>query len=227
VRVTGKNSKAESPCTSEREAHQVVKLYRTISAVNKRPEVQSDRIHNRAIMQMPQIYQNKSNQLTLNTHFPLKQLNQVDGSHQPQKQAHLQSNPSASSTMDYSDIKKFGEWNSEEEADDQINKTHSWQTVNNKRRRIRSQTSKDSAEKITVTNRFQSLPTEDSNKNHLENTSTNTNNDNVISHKPPPIYIYGVTNYKEMVQNLLSATEMETYNTKAMANNVKSKSKNP
>jgi hypothetical protein len=76
-------------------------------------------------MQMPQIYQNKSSRLTLNKHFPLKQLNPVDGSHQPQKQAQLQSNPSTSSTMDYSDINKIGEWNSEEEADDQINKAHS------------------------------------------------------------------------------------------------------
>jgi hypothetical protein len=75
----------------------------------------------------------------------------VDGSHQPQKQAHLQSNPSASSTMDYSDINTFGEWNIEEEADDQINKTHSWQTVNNKRRRIRSQTTNDSTEQFTIT----------------------------------------------------------------------------
>jgi hypothetical protein len=58
-------------------------------------------------MEMPEIYQNKSSQLTLNTHFPLKQLNKVDGSHQPQKQAQLQSNPSASTTMDYSDINKI------------------------------------------------------------------------------------------------------------------------
>jgi predicted membrane-bound mannosyltransferase len=122
--------------------------------------------------------------------------------------------------MDYSDINKIREWNSEEEADDQINKTYSWQTVNNKRRRIRSQPSKDSTEQITITNRFQPLPTGDSDNNHLENTSTNRNNDNVINHKPPPIYIYGVTNYKEMVQNLSSATEMETYNTKSMANNI-------
>jgi hypothetical protein len=57
-------------------------------------------------MQMPQIYQNKSTQLTLN------------GSQQPQNQAQLQSNPSASSTMDYSDINKIGEWNSEKEVDD-------------------------------------------------------------------------------------------------------------
>jgi hypothetical protein len=112
--------------------------------------------------------------------------------------------------MDYSDINKIGEWNSKEEADDEINKTHSWQTVNNKQRRIRSQTSQDSTEQITITNRFQPLTTEDSDNNHLENTSTNRNNDNVISHKPPPIYIYGVTNYNEMVQSLSSAREMET-----------------
>jgi hypothetical protein len=120
VRVKDKNSKAGSPCTSEREAHKVIKLYHTINAVNKRPVFRTDKIYNLAIMQMPQIYQNKSSQLTMN------------GSQQPQNQAQLQSNPSASSTMDYSDINKFGEWSSEEQADDEVNKTHSWQTVNNK-----------------------------------------------------------------------------------------------
>jgi hypothetical protein len=75
-------------------------------------------------------------------------------------------------------------------------------------------------EQLKITNRFQPLTNEDSDNNHLENISTNRNNDNVISHKPPPIYIYGVTNYKEMVQNLSLATEMETYNTKSMANNI-------
>jgi hypothetical protein len=34
--------------------------------------------------------------------------------------------------MDYKDINTIGKWNSEEEADDQINKMQSWQTVNNK-----------------------------------------------------------------------------------------------
>jgi predicted membrane-bound mannosyltransferase len=122
--------------------------------------------------------------------------------------------------MDYSDINKFGEWNSEEEADDQINKTHSWQTVNNKRRQIQRQTSKDSTEQITITNRFQTFHTEDNDNNYSENNLTNKYNDNDISHKPPPINIYGVTNYKEMVPNLASATEMGTYITKAMGNNI-------
>jgi hypothetical protein len=159
------------------------------------------------------------------SHFPQMQQNQVDGFHQSQNQAQLQSlytnpNPSTSLTMNYSDINTFGEWNSEEEADDRINKTHSWQTVNNKQRRIQRQTSKDSTEQFTITNRFQPFHTEDNDNNHSENNLTNKNNDNDISHKPPPIYIYGVTNYKEMVQNLASAIQMGTYITKAMANNI-------
>jgi hypothetical protein len=128
-------------------------------------------------MQMPQIYQNKSRQLTPNTQFSLMQQNEVNGFHQSQNQAHLQllytnPNPSTSSTMDYSDINKFEEWNSEEEADDQINKTHSWQTVNNERRLIRCQTSKDSTEQITITNRFQPFHTDDSDNNYSENNLT-------------------------------------------------------
>jgi hypothetical protein len=54
----------------------------------------------------------------------------------------------------------------------------------------------------------------------LENNSTNKYNDNVTSHKPLPIYIYGVTNYKEMIQNLSSTTEMGAYNTTAMAHDI-------
>jgi hypothetical protein len=48
---------------SVREAHQVVKLYSTINAVNKRQVVRTDKIYNLAIMQMPQICQNKSSQV--------------------------------------------------------------------------------------------------------------------------------------------------------------------
>jgi hypothetical protein len=37
--------------------------------------------------------------------------------------------------------------------------------------------------------------------------------------KPPPIYIYGVTDYKAMVENLAKAVDEETYFTKTLSNN--------
>jgi hypothetical protein len=69
----------------------------------------------------------------------------------------------------------------------------------------------DITEQIKITNRFQPLPTVDSDKMYPENNPTNQNNDHDISHKLPLIYIYGVTNYKEIVQNLSLATEKGTY----------------
>ena len=58
---------------------------------------------------------------------------------------------------------------------------------------------------ITTSNRFETLsPQNGSNSN--EQTQPNTQ----LAPKPPPIFIYGVFNYKKMIDNLSNITEEET-----------------
>jgi ribonuclease BN (tRNA processing enzyme) len=75
-------------------------------------------------------------------------------------------------------------------------KKHQWQTVSNKRKRINYQTSHEIAEQIQTTNRFECLNALPCDNNHP---STSKNSDNSKREpKPPPIYIYGVNNFKAM-----------------------------
>jgi hypothetical protein len=102
---------------------------------------------------MPQISKQNKATKTLN-HLPLMQQNRVDDSHQLQNQA-LYTNP-----MDCSDTSKFEECNSEEQADDKINKTHTSQTltINEDEFDVKPQ---------------RTIPTEDNDNNYSKNNLTN------------------------------------------------------
>jgi hypothetical protein len=97
---------------------------------------------------------------------------------------------------------------------------HQWQTVSNKRKRTKYQTLPEIAEQIQTTNKFESLSELpcDNNQNKQPPTQTNPVNPN-REPKPPPIYIYGVTDFQAMLSNLAKVTESETYIAKALPNN--------
>jgi hypothetical protein len=90
-------------------------------------------------------------------------------------------------------------------------KKHQWQTVSNKRKRTNYQTPAEIAEQIQTTNKFESL-------SEPPPTSTNPVNPK-REPEPPPIYIYGVDDFKTMLSNLATVTENETYIGKALPNN--------
>lgn len=97
---------------------------------------------------------------------------------------------------------------------------HSWQVVVHKRKRPNRQTSTEMETQGTstgISNRYEALRGNDNIPN--DNTSDAQNNKEKRDPKPPPIYIYGVTNYKDMITNLSKVTEENTYTTKALANN--------
>jgi hypothetical protein len=54
--------------------------------------------------------------------------------------------------------------------------------------------------------------------NETTETATNTKNENLSKSNPPPIYIYGVTNYREMVEHIATTAEEEQYYCKALSN---------
>jgi hypothetical protein len=54
--------------------------------------------------------------------------------------------------------------------------------------------------------------------NETDETTTNTKNIPPRESEPPPIYIYGVTNYHEMVKHLATTIEEEQYYCKALSN---------
>jgi hypothetical protein len=99
-------------------------------------------------------------------------------------------------------------------------KKHQWQTVSNKRKRTNYPTPAEIAGQIQPTNKFESLnelPC-DNNQNNQPPTPTNPVNPKRET-RPPPIYIYGVNNFKAMLSNVATVTENETYITKALPNN--------
>jgi hypothetical protein len=76
---------------------------------------------------------------------------------------------------------------------------------------------------IETSNRFEALSEQNGNSNK-EQTQSNTQ----LPPKPPPIFIYGVLNYKKTIDNLSNITEEETYQCKILRNNtVKTKTQNP
>jgi hypothetical protein len=81
---------------------------------------------------------------------------------------------------------------------------------NNKRRRINTSQVDISHTEVTLSNRFDPLPMEESDsKTDLEHRTP----------KPPPIFIYGIVNYNEMVSKLTEVIQQEQYSTKGMADN--------
>lgn len=97
-----------------------------------------------------------------------------------------------------------------------------WQTI---KKRKRSKISPDTTQVrnpfvFKTQNRFEKLtqPSEkETPSNNTDETATNEEN-KTGEHKPPPIFIYGVTNYKQMIEYLTSAVEEEQYYCKSLAN---------
>jgi len=104
---------------------------------------------------------------------------------------------------------------------------HEWQSVDKTKKRKTELTQKNEDKTkqtyITTSNRFETLsPQNGSNSN--EQTQTNTQ----LTPQPPPIFIYGVLNYKKMIDNLSNITEEETYQCKILKNDtVKINTLNP
>jgi hypothetical protein len=62
------------------------------------------------------------------------------------------------------------------------------------------------------------LSDEDMQTNETDETTTNTKNKPPRKSKPPPVYIYGVTNYREKVKHLATTIEEDQYYCKALSN---------
>jgi len=108
-----------------------------------------------------------------------------------------------------------------DEKEDESNNTHPWQAVGKKRKRNPFSTPTEIHIPTTINNRYDPLI-----ENTPEDTTIGKNNCNpTISTKPqpnprpPPIYIYGVTNYRAMLNNLQEVIEAERFHTKTLSNN--------
>jgi hypothetical protein len=87
-----------------------------------------------------------------------------------------------------------------------------WQTVNHKRKRISRQKSAETAEQISTVNQYESLShmhcDDDITRNVAETDAANKKDKDP---KPSPIYIYRVTDYKAIVENLAKVVDKGTY----------------
>ena len=159
---------------------------------------------------LPACY-SQPNQWSYNLQFPPIRTNQITTHQvqleQPSQQIHHQVQASYSE-----DDLNMGEEDSSTK--------HQWQTVSNKRKRITYQTPAEIAEQIQTTNRFDSLSELPHDNNQYRQPPT-SNNPAIPKRepKPPPIYIYGVNDFKGMLNNLAMVTENETYTAKALPNN--------
>lgn len=110
---------------------------------------------------------------------------------------------------------------SNDEKDGANENAHPWQAVG-KKRKINPQPKPTETQIPTTTNNryellMESTPEENS-------TDSNTNNPHTSvkpqqNPRPPPIYIYGVTNYKAMLNNLRDVIEAERFHTKTLSDN--------
>jgi ribosomal protein S25 len=98
-----------------------------------------------------------------------------------------------------------------------------WQTVSHKCKRISRQKSAEMAEQINTANRYESLPHMHCDDDITGNASVadTANKKKKKDSKPLPICIYGVMDYKAMVENLAKAVDEETYFTKTLSNKSK------
>ena len=94
--------------------------------------------------------------------------------------------------------------------------TNDWQRVRNSKRRKLTNTQPTTSAEFTISqhNRFDSLATVE------DNTQEPADAHQSETHRPPPIFVHGVTDYPKMIQALEATVEAEQYKTKTMANNV-------
>ena len=92
-----------------------------------------------------------------------------------------------------------------------------WQFVGPTKKRKRTQVQQHSGQPtqahIHTTNRFEALD-----QQHADESNDQTPPHTLPTPRPPPIIIYGVLNYKKMVENLTTVTEEETFQCKVLQN---------
>ena len=108
-----------------------------------------------------------------------------------------------------------------DEKEGESNNTHPWQAVGKKRKRNPHSIPTEIHIPTTINNRYDPLtentPEENTiDKNNCNPTISTTPQSNP---RPPPIYIYGVTNYRAMLNNLQEVIEAERFHTKTLSNN--------
>jgi hypothetical protein len=98
---------------------------------------------------------------------------------------------------------------------------HPWQAVGKKRKRNPQSTPTETHIPTITNNRYEPLtesPPEDTSPDDNKS-APNTSATPQPNPRPPPIYIYGVTTYKAMLNNLQEAIEAERFHTKTLSNN--------
>ena len=142
---------------------------------------------------------------------PMSEPGTSDVNKYPQQQRFLRQ-PTQSSQQTTKKSKQYHHrMSSTSEEDDTIRDSNenTWQKVKNtKRMKVNQPVSQN----ITLTNKYSQLNVEDG-----ENTTTKVIENKI--QKPPPIFVYGVTNYQDMVHNLCSVVELEQYTTKTFVDN--------
>jgi hypothetical protein len=109
----------------------------------------------------------------------------------------------------------------ENEEEIQNGKQHTWQNVT-KKRKLTTATKRiqDNTAQTTTSNRFQVLANINTEiPKQVNNPINHTKQDQPKDPKPPPIFIYGVTNYTQKIENISQRADPEVYHTKTFPDN--------
>lgn len=94
-----------------------------------------------------------------------------------------------------------------------------WQTLKQKRNNRSPETVQERNLFICETkNRFDKLSIEEDTALDYTNNATRNKDGKPRDHKPPPVFIYGVNNYKQMTLYLSTAVDKEEYYCKSLTN---------
>jgi hypothetical protein len=101
----------------------------------------------------------------------------------------------------------------------QNGKQHPWQNVTKKKRKLTTATKRiqDNTALAMTTNKFQVLANTNTEIPKEVNDPVKHTKEN--QPQPPPIFIYGVTNYTQMVENISQIIDPEAYHTKTFPDN--------
>jgi hypothetical protein len=100
---------------------------------------------------------------------------------------------------------------SKDEVDDTSMEEEMWQTVQGTKKKHRL-SANPTAQAVSLVNIYHVLT-------DPRNTATNTDTVETTTVKPPPIFIYGITNLPEMRKRINEFINEEHYTTKSLANN--------
>jgi hypothetical protein len=136
-----------------------------------------------------------------------------------QTDQHLPQHP----TSKFLPIEEDPENDIEEDPDTEMQTTSKqpWQVLKERKSKLSPDVPQVSTPfQIKTQNRYEQiiqLAVEDTLTNNINKTTTNSENI-TIKHKPPPIFIYGVTNYNQMVEYPTTAVKEEQYYCKTLLN---------